>query len=435
MPAPPSISGNINTGTPDTAKPARSADDVLDLFNDESGDDKGDKDDEEPIRKPRQEKKESSDKESDDEDDKEEKPRRRRSEQSEDDDEGEDGEGDEIDLKGAEDLEDEEEIKIETPPKKKEVLEKYPKLFKEFPWFEKMMFRDRQFMELFGSFEDAKDIKADAAVLQQFEADMMKGDSTSVLKQIKENSPETFDKIVDNYLPNLYKVDQEAYYHIVGNVTKQIIKELNNGGMKEVAKGLTKFMFGKEDDPGDITSRSKEKPQNDEIKKEKEDFYKERFEVARNDLQGRVDNVLKSTINEYIDPKNEMSAFVKKNAVREALAAIHEALNGDKDFMRSLNRLWENSAKERFSQNSLNSIRSAYLGKAKGQLNGIIRNVRREALKDAAPAKRDKDEEENDERPRKRTSSSNSGSPRRRSGNDNDKRQRGESVLDFLSRD
>lgn len=428
----PPLSNNIGGIGGDTGRPTspKSADEVLDFLKDDApaGDDdklKLEEDDDEEEKKPRRRAEKEDD---DDEEEKPKKSRRSREEESEDEDEDED----EIKLKGEADEDEDEEIKIETPPKKKELLKAYPDILQKFPWFEKMMFRDRQFMELFGSFEDAKELKADAQLLQQFEQDLMKGDSTSVLKQIKDNSPETFDKIVDNYLPNLYKVDQEAYYHIMGNVTKQIIKELNASGNKDTAKGLAKFMFGKEDDPGGITSRSKEQPQNDEVKKEKEDFYRERFEVARNDLQTRVDNVLKSTINEYIDPRNEMTNFVKKNAVREALASIHEALNNDRDFMRSLNKLWENAGRNKFSQNSLNSIRSAYLGKAKGQLNGIIRTVRREAMKGATPVSRK--EEEQEETPRKR-GPIDSRTPRHRSGNDSNKRQRGESVLDFLSRD
>ena len=38
----------------------------------------------------------------------------------------------------------------------------------------------------------------------------------------KENQ-EAFNKIADNYLPALKKVDQQAYYHVLGNVIKDTI--------------------------------------------------------------------------------------------------------------------------------------------------------------------------------------------------------------------
>jgi hypothetical protein len=104
-------------------------------------------------------------------------------------------------------------------------------------------------------------------------------------------------------------------------------------------------------------------------------------------------------------------------------------------FRRHLDKLWESAFSSKFSQNSLNGIRSAYLGKSKQVLSSVIKKARAEALKDSSPSARvRRDEDENEEReertPRKGI---NAGRPHHSSGKM--RMERGESVLDFLSRD
>ena len=45
----------------------------------------------------------------------------------------------------------------------------------------------------------------------------------TVLQAAKAENQEAFYKIADNYLPALRKVDQQAYYHVLGNVIKDTI--------------------------------------------------------------------------------------------------------------------------------------------------------------------------------------------------------------------
>ncbi len=372
-----------------------------------------------------------------------------------DDDEKPAGDDDEIELKGeespdddldAEKLDLDSEIKIETPPRKAEITKEFPKFFEKFPWMEKMMFRDKQYTELFGSFDDAKEVKASADTLSAFEQDLLKGDTTTVLAQIQKASPETFDKITDNYLPNLYKVSPDAYYHVVGNITRQMIKSmmedgnrLGNADLTEAAKLVNRWMFSSEEIKAP-TNKSTEKPKSTELDKERQDFINERFETAKNELQTKIDNVLKATISDYIDPKGEMSPYVKRNAVRDALQALHNSIGEDGSFVRNNNKLWENAFRDKFSQSSLNQIRSVYLGKSKSLLSQVIRKARTEALKDAPPRNRNTDsddsEDQNSRRPARKANVQ-SGPPRQRSGNDNGKNQmrKGESVQEFLSRD
>jgi hypothetical protein len=364
-----------------------------------------------------------------------------------DEDDEDDKEGDEDDEDEDLDIDDEDEIEIDAPPRKKDVTAKYPKFFKEYPWFEKMMYRDRQYTELFGSFDDAKESHRHAQILTELEGELGNGNTERLLNDVKTHNKKAFDKLVDNYLPTLAKVDKEAYLEVTGNIAKSIIRELHlegkNNDDEELQKAafiLNKFVFG-------TTTYTAPKPRviedkdnkDDEVAREREELVKERYETSRDDLQVRVDNTLRSTIENYIDSKGEMTAYVKKNAVKDALTNLHTAIGNDTGFRRTLDKLWQGSFSDKFSRGSLDRIKSAYLGRAKAILPVIIRKARAEALKDLRPSsrKQDEDEQEDNTSPRRerreRREPITSGRPRQSGGKM--KMEKGESVLDFLSRD
>lgn len=350
-----------------------------------------------------------------------------------------------------EDKEDKDKIEIDAPPKKKEILAKYPNFYKDFPFFEKMMFRDRQYTELFGSFDDAKEVADRAETLERFETDLLKGNTETILTQIKSSDKKAFDKIVDGYLPTLAKVDKEAYYEVVGNIGKHIVKELvaearnvtttnkeQGEQLQQVALLLNQFLFGTSTwTPPKPRVEKTDAAADEELETERREFAQERFTTFRNELQTKIDNTLKATISDYIDPKGEMTAYVKKNAIKDALDSLHKGIGGDTAFRKSLDRLWESAFSDKFSQASGQRIRSTYLGKSKQLLPTIIKKARAEALKDLTPTSRkekdDEDKDDDKETTSRRREPITSGRPRQSGGKN--KMEKGESVLDFLSRD
>lgn len=352
--------------------------------------------------------------------------------------------------KGKKDEKDEtQEDDLDAPPKKRELLTKYPDIFKTFPWFEKMIYRDRQYTELFGSFDDAKEVAEQAQILQNFEKDLVSGNTETILKQVKENDPKAFDKIVDNYMVTLSKVDKEAYVEVCGNIGKHIIRDLVNeatnvkGMNKEQAEllhqtalVLNQYLFGSSTyTPPKARVETKPNDEEEKLNREKSDFTRQKYETSRDELQTRVDNTLRATITDYIDRNNEMSAYVKKNAINDAMKLLHTTIGNDAAFRKNLDKLWESAFSERFNQNSLGRIKSAYLGRAKALLKPIISKARAEALKDHTPTTREKEddtEEREEERPAKRGPIA-SGRPRQSSGKND--RKPGESVSEFFARD
>lgn len=361
-----------------------------------------------------------------------------------------------IDLKDKkeddDDEEDEDEVKIEidAPPKKAVLLKDFPDLFKKHPFLEKMLYRDREYTQLFGSFDDAKEIatahkenQPKLEIANRWEQELLNGKTDNIIKTVKETDTKAFDKIVDDYLPALARVDEKAYYEVVGNVVKKLIAEMvteakasDDDDLRGAALAINKFLFHSSTyTPPTKRVNEADKPEGeDETAKERQAFMQERFDTARLDLQAKVDNVLKATINEYIDPKGSMSSFVKKNAVREALESVHGLLGKDASLRSNLDRLWRGAYDEKYSKSSLEKIQSAYLGKAKGSLAVVIKRIRAEALKDSSPRKQSDDAEREEEETPKRETRTNAGRPSQQKTKRN-QMEKGESVSDFFSRD
>ena len=69
----------------------------------------------------------------------------------------EDEEEDELaDLEEELDGPDEEKLELTTPVRRKEILTKYPNLFKDFPYLEKAYYREQQFTEIYPTIDDAR---------------------------------------------------------------------------------------------------------------------------------------------------------------------------------------------------------------------------------------------------------------------------------------
>lgn len=422
--------------SPENLKVA-TADDIEDLFNkDDEGDKSADKE-----TKVKEEK----------EDDKEVKKNKEVKEDEDKDDE------DEIELKEDEDDEDlekldlkkedeDDKLEIGAPPRKKEITKEFPEFFKKFPFMEKMLYRDKQYTELFGSFDDAKEVAEKKEIFDQFETQLLSGNTADILKNVKDTDSKAFDKIVDSYLPTLAKVDKDAYFEVVGNMTKQLIVEMvneakksDNDALREAAQLVNQFIFGTSDFvPAKPRVTEVKNEEADKLEQERLNYIKERFDDSRVDLQSRVDNILKNTISEYIDPKGHLSAYEKKNAIKDALEDLNSTLSQDASLKKNLDKLWKASLDEKFSRPSLDKIQSAYLGVAKRNLVASIKKARAEALKDKTPRSRqakedEKDEDEKEEETTPRKGNITTGKPSQ--PRTKTEMKKGQSVQDYFAED
>lgn len=288
----------------------------------------------------------------------------------------------------------EEDLELMTPVRRREILAKYPKLFKDFPYLEKAYYREQQFTELLPTINDAKVAVGKAQVLDRIEREVMDGNIGNVLHAAKSENQESFHKIVDNYLPTLRQVDQNAYYHVLGNVIKDTIitmvregRALGDQGapLQQAANILNQFVFGSQtfQPPQQLSKQSRPEDQSreEELRVREQQRTMQTFETVKDDLQSRADNVLKSTIDQHIDPRKTMTDYVRKTATREAFETLEDLLTKDRHFRGLLDRLWEKSFEKGFDKESTEKIKAAYLSKAKTLLPSVIKRARNDALR------------------------------------------------------
>ena len=332
---------------------------------------------------------------------------------------------------------DDEKLELVTPVRRKEILKAYPDLFEKFPYLEKAYYRDQQFTELFPTPKDAREAVDKAQTLDKFEQDLIAGNTEKMLLAVKSEDSNAFNKVVDNYLTTLQKVDEKAYLHVIGNTIKHTIMEMvqearasGNEALQNAAAILNQFAFGSSkftppwhlSVPEDTKDDSKERA----LAEREAKFYKQQFDTANTDLRARVDNSIRATIDAHIDPKQSMTDYVRKNASREASEQIKSLIKKDTTFNRIVDRLWDKAKENNYSRESTDKIRSAYLSKARTLLPTVIKKARNEALKGMGKRVVE-DKEDKVERPNRR----NTEQPR---SNDNDKGKikPGMSSLEFL---
>ena len=339
---------------------AFNSDDILDILNEEEEDSS-------------KEVKEKEDKEIPKEDDEDEE--KEESEEKE----------EELELK---EEEEEEPIDVVVPVSKKKILAKYPNVFKDFPVLEASYYKAQQYSEILPTLDDAKEAVQKAQYLDQFEQDLLSGNIGTVLSGVKESSPKAFKKIAESFLGTLNKIDESVALHIGGNLIKnslfRALKEgerSKNEDLQTAAKMIHDFVFGSEDVKPPTKLVDDKDDEDKELNSERIEFERDRFNTVVSGLQTKVDNRIKATIDANIDPKNAMSGYVKKNAIRDAREQLVELIQRDTQFRKTLDSLWRAAKDAKFSSSSLDRISTAYLAKSRSLLPGVIRSARNEALK------------------------------------------------------
>jgi len=290
-----------------------------------------------------------------------------------------------------------ERLDLVAPVRKKEILAKYPTIFKDFPYLEVAYFRDRQFSEIFPTVDDAKEAQEKADTLDHYTSEVSSGNIEGILSTIKQGDQESFNRLVDSYLVTLQKVDQVAYSHLMSNLFKNTVasmvsraNESNNENLLGAANILHQFIFGHSSySPPQNLSKGKEKDQG--LENEKRALVQQRFEMVRDDLVTKTGNALRATISTNIDPKGQMSDYVRKKSIDDALTLTESMMSQDASFRKILDRAWDAAFKSGFSRASIEAIRTTIISKARTILPETIRRTRSEALRGLVRRKEETD--------------------------------------------
>lgn len=319
------------------------------------------------------------------------------------DDEDEDGDGDKK-SKGLK-LEDNEDEILSDLPKRKEILAKFPDLFKTFPKLENAFFREQQYAEIFPTPKEAKSAMESVENLKKIESEFLSGDIETTLNRLKTADPKALGKITDNILETIKKVDREAYLNTLTKVTKNMLfavakygKDNDTGEdsdarqLQIAARLIHKHYFN---DPNVTPAEESTKPTTEvdpkaeAVTKREEALNQRELTNATQDVVSRVNNKIQTAVTDAIDPKGAMTPYLKKTAVKDVMVALDSELTDDPRFRAQIDRLWKDAQKASFSDESKSKIRKAFLSKANTILPDIMRRVRGEALKGVDSRKKD----------------------------------------------
>jgi len=284
---------------------------------------------------------------------------------------------------------DEEDLELVSAPRRKEILGAYPDLFKKFPYLEKAFYREQKYTEVLPTIQDAEEAIEARNQFRQFESELLGGKTENVLKQVKESDQNAFAKIVDDYLPSLARVDRTAFNHVIASVAQNFATAMaseanntNNENLMQAAHLLHQFIFGTSQPKpvGNFSKQEEKNPERDRLEQERSQFNQQRLDLATGDIQSKVENTIKATIDRHIDPKGQMTDYVKRVAIKDAMEDLSKLIDGDSRFQVLKDKLWEKACMNNLSRRELETIKATYLDKAKTYLPAVIKKSRSAAL-------------------------------------------------------
>ena len=276
---------------------------------------------------------------------------------------------------------------LDVPIPRKQVLAKYPNLFKEFPHLDRAVYREQKYSEILPTLKDARVAVDKAQTLDNLSSEFADGNTTTILMAIKQQDPDAFNQLVDNYLQNLRLVDKDAYMHLLSNVVKNIVLTMNKSDDKDMqtaAALVYRFMIGpgKFEMPQNLSNRNPQEDERELALQEREvAFRRTQLDSHVNTVNTRIDNLVVAIIDKNIDPKETMNSYVKAKAMTDCKLYLENEIRKDVRFGGIKDKLWERAADTEYNQESLDKIFHAYMSKAKALLPELIRKVRNEAQK------------------------------------------------------
>jgi len=351
-------------------------------------------------------------------------------------------------------LEDEDEVDLARIPRRTEIKEAFPEIFKKFPQLDHIIQREHQFSELFSTLKEAKDVKESIGDYNAFQAELFNGDIKGILRAVKKSDENAYNKLVGNWIEDLARVDPAANLRVANKITRSILKVLDNKakelGMGDGEEGeqlsiavrlVNKALYGstKLSEP-EINQETQEDPREARLKEEQNKFEQQKYQAAFGDISGQMKNWLNKVVAKNVDPKETIPAYLKEKLIEDVLSALDNQLMDDTRFKNLVGSLYASAHKSGYDQSSRDKILETLKNKAKSMLPPIIRAKKERALKGSNSFVRRKEVVDDEEdvtptnvgakrEPREKITSN------RQDGKDRLKIRDGESINDFFARE
>jgi hypothetical protein len=263
-------------------------------------------------------------------------------------------------------IEDEE---ITSRPAWKTIKEKYPELAKDKD-FKQVFFREKAYSEVFPTLQEAKDASEKVQVFDYLDSSLAAGSPKELLSALDEP---VLVKFARNILPALHSTNREAFKLATQPLIFEILNEINDVGLKNndqnlqiSVKNISKFLTGKFEVPPRM------KKADPELENERKNLEQERNRLVQDKkvefftrADKSIDRQLVKAIEDGLDPKNELTPFVRNAIIEKVLAEVKSTVGQDANFVNKIKHLERLAQKAGYTTDYMPRFISAYLGRAK----------------------------------------------------------------------
>src|SRR3990167_11134766 len=190
----------------------------------------------------------------------------------------------------------------------KDLKAKYPNLFKDFPSLKPAFFLGRDVSKLFPSLDDAKEAHFKSQQFDNMEAELMEGQSQNLLKAVASLNTDSAVKLARNFLPTVMGLSKDLYFEITSPVVEDALRaayaqgvKLGNENLKNAAEHLSKLFFEDAERVTKGREQPKEDPERQKLTQEKRQFFAERHNLFRSEIDNSVGTSLRTEVSKGLE--------------------------------------------------------------------------------------------------------------------------------------
>jgi hypothetical protein len=246
-----------------------------------------------------------------------------------------------------------------------------PDIFKKFPELRATLYRQREYETMFGSPEEAKEVRENANEYELIREDVRNADPTNLLITLKRN--ESLEDYTHNFIEGLYKQDKDIYYNLGDQFVSMALRNvqakgesLGNNNLILAAKHISRFLWNKNDVPNLSRNKPIEDPEKVKLAQEKSAQYQKNVVTHVSGIRESAESILKTEISSGHD-KN-LSQFMKETLTEKIANGILDVMNKDTVFISQYKALLKLAERNQFSKEAKSKVQNAILARARRAL-------------------------------------------------------------------
>lgn len=284
----------------------------------------------------------------------------------------------------------------------KKLREKNPEFAKteQFKLLRDAYFREGKYTELFPTIEDATEAAENNETFGKLNYQILtEGSVEGLLESVKAASPEALQKISENFLGTLSKLDDNLYINAITPVVKNIIRKMHLQGKKALSKdensqegkalaatarNMWKWAFPNDDDDNaidkaDVVKSNEPSQREKDLSAREQKLEQDKYTGAFTTVGNSVDKRVNTLIDEGLEA-HKLNDFTKDVLIEKIKSEVEKQIQSDDSHMKRMQSLWKRAKDEGYSNPSLSRIATAYLERVKPIIPSIRTRLVRVAL-------------------------------------------------------